>query len=496
MAESNDTHHRRPLVYDRWRYGPMELLLGELPAQKGAMVLHMLRRELGDSAFWRAMHLFVTRHAHGTVTTDDLRRALQEASGRDLTTFFRQWVYGAGTPDLEVSYRYDTAARQARFTVRQTQATDSITPYFAAAADVQIYTDRGTVRSAVPFEGAVSEHAVAVPAEPRAIEWDPDRTLLGSATLDLSTAMLIYLLRHGSDAARERAATALLSRSRGGPSSGGFIAITIDPDSPTPPVGPPVADQEALDAVLRDARSDSSVRVRASLIQTLMMSAAFDRATQEALLAFSREPHPGIRASAAMAMTGFPGSPAHARLQEMADADPDEEVREAARQKLSMFDFGDAFPVGAPRSSRAPAEPEPATDAERLRALSRLPANRSPAGWALAKRYLTDPRAGREVKESAMRWLGIAVRMSEVEPHASAAELTSLLVPFLASPDPSLRLSAVRELGACKIPAASAALEAHKRVEADVRVLVEIDEALAEIAEPPFGDEPPRRRER
>ena len=67
-----------------------------------------------------------------------------------------------------------------------------------------------------------------------------------------------------------------------------------------------------------------------------------------------------------------------------------------------------------------------------------------------------------------------------------AAELVSLLTPFLADPDPTNRLAAARELGSAKIPASIAALEARKKVEQDARVLTEIDGALREIARKDF----------
>ena len=80
-----------------------------------------------------------------------------------------------------------------------------------------------------------------------------------------------------------------------------------------------------------------------------------------------------------------------------------------------------------------------------------------------------------------MRTLGVAVFMARVTPDANPRELVQLLTPFLDSDDPSLRLSAVREFGQAKIPEATRALEARKKVEVDARVLREIDGALQAI---------------
>ena len=81
-----------------------------------------------------------------------------------------------------------------------------------------------------------------------------------------------------------------------------------------------------------------------------------------------------------------------------------------------------------------------------------------------------------------MRTLGIAVFMMRVTPGGNPRELVQLLTPFLDSDDPSLRLSAVRELGQAKIPEAARAMEARKAVEVDARVLREIDGALRAIS--------------
>src|SRR3989441_727295 len=88
-----DRDHRRPLVFDRWQYGPMELWLTEHVQHRGAVVLHLLRHELGDSLFWRGMRHYVEKHAGGSVTTEDFRSAMEEATGRNLSRFFAQWVY-------------------------------------------------------------------------------------------------------------------------------------------------------------------------------------------------------------------------------------------------------------------------------------------------------------------------------------------------------------------------------------------------------------------
>ncbi|MBX7187452.1 MAG: M1 family metallopeptidase [Vicinamibacteria bacterium] len=61
--------------------------------QKGALVLHELRERIGESAFWKGIRAYTRAHIDDSVVTLDFERAMQQASGRDLSGFFREWVY-------------------------------------------------------------------------------------------------------------------------------------------------------------------------------------------------------------------------------------------------------------------------------------------------------------------------------------------------------------------------------------------------------------------
>lgn len=59
---------------------------------KGAYTMHLLRGQLGEEAFWRGLRAYTRAHIGKTATTADLQQAMQAASGRDLTVFFREWA--------------------------------------------------------------------------------------------------------------------------------------------------------------------------------------------------------------------------------------------------------------------------------------------------------------------------------------------------------------------------------------------------------------------
>lgn len=62
---------------------------------KGALFMDALRRELGEAAFWRGLRNYTRAHLGGVVTSRDFQRAMQQASGRDLSGLFNRWVYPA-----------------------------------------------------------------------------------------------------------------------------------------------------------------------------------------------------------------------------------------------------------------------------------------------------------------------------------------------------------------------------------------------------------------
>ncbi len=85
----------------------MKKVLNPLVYQKGAWVLHMLRLRVGDDKFFAGLRLYYRRHRDGNASTDDFRRAMEEASDRDLSRFFGQWLRRAGSPVVRGTWHYD-----------------------------------------------------------------------------------------------------------------------------------------------------------------------------------------------------------------------------------------------------------------------------------------------------------------------------------------------------------------------------------------------------
>ena len=145
--------------------------------QKGGWVLHMLRRQVGDEAFWKGLAAYYARFRDGNALTDDFRRVMEEVSGRSLDGFFREWVYTPGQPRIEARWSYANGVLTVRLEQTQTPGTVFVTPL-----DIGIVTDR----SAAPRVETVSlaertqTFTFRVDKEPVDVVLDPNTWLLAT----------------------------------------------------------------------------------------------------------------------------------------------------------------------------------------------------------------------------------------------------------------------------------------------------------------------------
>jgi aminopeptidase N len=146
--------------------------------QKGAWVLHTLRSRLGDDAFFRGVRLYYETHKNSTASTEDLRRAMEKASGRNLNSFFQRWIYESGHPKYEVSWKWMSKKRSV--TVSLTQVQDG-NP-FLDPVPVVITTSAGKINAVITPTNKTSAHTVRLKEKPTTVEVDPLNTLLKEVT--------------------------------------------------------------------------------------------------------------------------------------------------------------------------------------------------------------------------------------------------------------------------------------------------------------------------
>jgi aminopeptidase N len=83
---------------------------------KGAWVLHMLRWEVGDSAFFKILRTYYQSYKYSNASINDFKFVCQEVSGKNLDKFFDQWVYSEG--QIEIEYKKETIKSEENYLVK------------------------------------------------------------------------------------------------------------------------------------------------------------------------------------------------------------------------------------------------------------------------------------------------------------------------------------------------------------------------------------------
>lgn len=169
---------RTSLAYDR--YGPIWLgyRLGHLQGDsrvfralvynKSALVLHMLRRMMGDDAFFRGLRRFYLESRFSKVGTDNVKKAFETEYGKSLDRFFERWIMNSGVPQVVVSHTVSgagpTAGGAAALTSLQTTQSASLAASVAAPGQTPAQGAAGLGTVTVKFEqkGEIFDFPVTV----------------------------------------------------------------------------------------------------------------------------------------------------------------------------------------------------------------------------------------------------------------------------------------------------------------------------------------------
>ncbi|HEX7337172.1 MAG TPA: M1 family aminopeptidase, partial [Gemmatimonadales bacterium] len=141
--------YRRFLASDARRRVPLASFNSNNVYTKGALVMQMLKKHLGPERFWASVNRYLTRHAYGNALSDDLRKAVLQATGENLDWFWDQWVYQAGYPEFTVTHAFDSTSNTLALTVKQAQVDTLV---FQGTVTIRVGTPAGDVRKRVRLE--------------------------------------------------------------------------------------------------------------------------------------------------------------------------------------------------------------------------------------------------------------------------------------------------------------------------------------------------------
>jgi aminopeptidase N len=294
------------------------------PYSKGASVLHMLRLSLGEQLFWKCLGEYLRRNAFKPVETDDLRKVIDDLSGRSYARFFQQWIYRAGCPEIAANYSWDDAKGDdatgtASLKLEQKQTINADAPAFEldvpvwfVAADGSI--SKQTIHMADRF-AAITAH---FDKEPAMVLLDPQGATLTKWDTDFPTTML-----------RTAAMSAPVPMAR----FDAISALTTKDDDAT---------RQTLKTILLDEKSDRSYREEAAISLGKMQQPEARQILVDALAENGMIQEPHTRRFAVDALSRYRHPDAAATLIRFAKQDPSIQVQSTATEDLGDQDQTDA----------------------------------------------------------------------------------------------------------------------------------------------------------
>ena len=124
---------------------------------KSAMVLHMLRRRVGDEAFFAGLRAFYADWEFKKAGTGDFQRAMERASGLDLTQFFEAWIFGQAIPTVSFTHRLENGELLLRFEQKgepvDVPIAVTLTDSAGAASDVVVQLSERVTEHRIPWKG-------------------------------------------------------------------------------------------------------------------------------------------------------------------------------------------------------------------------------------------------------------------------------------------------------------------------------------------------------
>ena len=242
---------------------------------KGALVLYMLRHQLGDDAFYAGLKHYLEVNRGKNVVSADLAKAIEEATHTNVDQFFNQWVYGAGAPKFEISYQYDADKKQVALRVKQTQKVEGRVGLFTAPVEVEITNTTGPKLYPITVSKADETFSLASSSAPQMVIFDKGSQVLKSAEFKKENQEWSYQLKNASELADRADAAVALGKLKGNDEAAAALGSALRNDKgrglrivaarSLGDLGSPAAAKELLDSLSSTTEPD----LRSAIVQAL-----------------------------------------------------------------------------------------------------------------------------------------------------------------------------------------------------------------------------------
>ncbi|MBO0357135.1 M1 family metallopeptidase [Hymenobacter sp. BT186] len=182
---------REPLI--RYQYAQNEDMFDRHSYDKGGRVLHMLRKYVGDDAFFTALNRYLTQNKLSSTEVAKLRIAFEETTGEDLMWFFDQWFLHRGHPELKVTHSY--IGNQVNLHVQQLQDS-TFTPIYRLPVTVTTWVNNQPTDHRIVVTKADQTFRLMVNQRPSLVKFDSEAQLLAQIEEERSQDELLYQFSH------------------------------------------------------------------------------------------------------------------------------------------------------------------------------------------------------------------------------------------------------------------------------------------------------------
>ena len=162
---------------------------------KGGRVLHMLRKQIGDDAFFAALELYLKDNAFKAAEIHHLRLAFEEVTGEDLNWFFNQWFLQAGHPEIKVSHQYIDSTKTLEVEIIQSQEGDNVPSVFELYSNLEIVNHLGKVEILpVHITQREQQFNFSMEQQPLLVNFDANKSLVATINqkFDENEAIVLY----------------------------------------------------------------------------------------------------------------------------------------------------------------------------------------------------------------------------------------------------------------------------------------------------------------
>ena len=179
----------------RFDYADREHMFDEISYQKGGRIIHMLRKTVGDAAFFKALNLYLTRNAYKSAEIHDLRLVFEEVTGTDMNWFFNQWFLSSGHPVLDIQNAFDPERKEVSVTIRQNQDL-SKTPLYRIPLAIDIYFNGKVERKEIVLDKQKQSFIFPVAALPDLVNVDAEKYILAEKSEIKTLQQYIFQYEH------------------------------------------------------------------------------------------------------------------------------------------------------------------------------------------------------------------------------------------------------------------------------------------------------------